>query len=309
MRILSLLILGLFTLSSCIESNRDELTDAARRDLEAQANLLLNSYYEAVEAADFERFISFFTQDAFFYGTDVSEAWPREEFAPSIEEAFATGTGWDFDLHDRQIHVADGGETAWFVEQSYFNNTGYMLRPSGILIREGTDWKIGQIIMGVPLPNELYWPALNAFQALDEGDSVQRDQIDAVLNSLHEAASKADAESYFSLFTEDAVYIGTDASERWTMPAFRQFAAPYFESGKGWTYNMQSRYITLGPMKNVAWFDEILTNESYGTTRGTGTMVRTQTGWKIAHYHLTIPVPNELARPIAAMIRTVEEDQ
>jgi hypothetical protein len=52
--------------------------------------------------------------------------------------------------------------------------------------------------------------------------------INATLNELHDAASKADGARYFRLFTSDAVYIGTDASERWTIGQFRSFAQPFF---------------------------------------------------------------------------------
>jgi len=41
--------------------------------------------------------------------------------------------------------------------------------------------------------------------------------IDAVLTSLHQAASDADGELYFSLFADDAVFMGTDATERWSV--------------------------------------------------------------------------------------------
>jgi uncharacterized protein (TIGR02246 family) len=130
--------------------------------------------------------------------------------------------------------------------------------------------------------------------------------VDAVLTAFHTAASEADGELYFSLLADDAVYIGTDASERWTVAEFRAFAEPYFSAGHGWTYTATSRHIVIGPDGATAWFDELLSNQAYGATRGTGVLVRTDDGWRIAQYHLTIPVPNELARQVVAMIEQLE---
>ncbi|MEM6928706.1 MAG: nuclear transport factor 2 family protein, partial [Myxococcota bacterium] len=53
--------------------------------------------------------------------------------------------------------------------------------------------------------------------------------IEEVLDGLHRAASEADADAYFGRFTPDAVFIGTDPTERWTLDAFRTWAEPRFE--------------------------------------------------------------------------------
>ncbi|HUP64917.1 MAG TPA: nuclear transport factor 2 family protein [Thermoanaerobaculia bacterium] len=128
-------------------------------------------------------------------------------------------------------------------------------------------------------------------------------EIRRVLDALHDAASKAQLERYFALFAPEAVYIGTDATERWSLEEFRGFVTPYFTQGRGWTYEPTSRHVTLGPENRTAWFDEILENESYGTTRGTGVLVKIEDDWKIVQYHLTIPVPNDLAKSVVRMIR------
>ena len=59
--------------------------------------------------------------------------------------------------------------------------------------------------------------------------------------------------------------------------------------------------------KKTAWFDELLMNQSYGECRGTGVMVLENGAWKIAQYHLTIPIPNELAREVVSMIRKLKK--
>jgi ketosteroid isomerase-like protein len=127
--------------------------------------------------------------------------------------------------------------------------------------------------------------------------------VAAVLDGFHEAASRADGDAYFAALAPDAVFIGTDASERWSVAEFRAFADPYFSAGRGWTYVPRDRHIHVGPGGDIAWFDEMLDNASYGVCRGTGVLVRAADGWKIAQYHLTIPIPNDLAKEIVGIIR------
>jgi len=128
-------------------------------------------------------------------------------------------------------------------------------------------------------------------------------RVQRVLTDFHDAASKADAKRYFEHFTEDAIFLGTDASERWSLPEFRAFAEPYFSKGQGWTYTAKERHAYLSPDGQSAWFDELLDNSSYGVTRGTGVLLRSEDRWRLAQYHLTIPVPNSLAKQLVELIR------
>jgi len=130
--------------------------------------------------------------------------------------------------------------------------------------------------------------------------------VDAVLTAFHAAAAEADGKTYFGLLADDAVYIGTDASERWTVDAFKAFAEPYFTEGRGWTYTPTERNIIIDRGRTVAWFDELLVNETYGVCRGTGVLVYGDGGWRIAQYHLTFPIPNELARELTTRIKEHE---
>jgi hypothetical protein len=128
--------------------------------------------------------------------------------------------------------------------------------------------------------------------------------IGSVLDAWHAAAAAADEAKYFSYFTPDAVFLGTDATERWTRDEFRRWAHPYFASGKGWKYRATGRWISFAPDRRVAWFDELLESASYGTCRGSGVLVATDSGWKIAQYDLSIPIPNDIAGEV---VRRIEE--
>jgi hypothetical protein len=54
------------------------------------------------------------------------------------------------------------------------------------------------------------------------------------------------------------------------------------------------------------WFDEILFNEKLGHCRGTGIVKLIDNEWKIAHYSLTMLVPNEIATEVGS--QTIKVD-
>lgn len=147
--------------------------------------------------------------------------------------------------------------------------------------------------------------AITAGFALTSSAQEPETEIDTVLDQLHAAAAAGDWTVYFALWSDDGVFLGTDASERWTIGEFRQYA-----SGRsGWTYVPRERHVNLTPDGNSAWFDELLDSASYGTSRGTGVLIRTRAGWKVSQYHLTFPIPNALSREITDSIKRYEATQ
>jgi len=138
------------------------------------------------------------------------------------------------------------------------------------------------------------------------GQDHARDEVSAVLDALHEAASEADFDRYFSLYAGEAVFLGTDATERWTREEFMDYTRARFDTGTGWTYHMLERHIAIAPGGGAAWFDERLENANLGETRGSGVLVMEDGAWKIAQYNLTIPIPNEMAREVAQRIRVLK---
>ncbi|MCA1581213.1 MAG: nuclear transport factor 2 family protein [Acidobacteria bacterium] len=123
-----------------------------------------------------------------------------------------------------------------------------------------------------------------------------------VLDDWHGAAAAADETRYFSHFSPDAVFLGTDGTERWTVSEFRRFAHPYFAKGKAWSFRAHSRHVAFSPEGTVAWFDEALDTPNLGPARGSGVLVRPGGEWKIAQYNLSIPIPNDLTSDFKARI-------
>ena len=127
----------------------------------------------------------------------------------------------------------------------------------------------------------------------------------AIVDRMHQAASRADGPEYFAQFAPDARFVGTDSSEHWSLAAFRAYAEPYFARGQGWTYTPRERSLTVAPIdcRCIAWFDETLDNASYGQVRGSGVLRLTEGGWKIEQYVLSFAVPNERADAVVQAIK------
>ena len=124
------------------------------------------------------------------------------------------------------------------------------------------------------------------------GQDNEKVEIDAVLNAWHKAAADADFDSYFSKMTDKGVFIGTDATENWQNEEFKSYSKPYFDKGKAWSFTAVERNIYLGDSGEVAWFDELLDTQMK-LCRGSGVVKKENGQWKIAHYVLSIAVPNE----------------
>jgi ketosteroid isomerase-like protein len=126
--------------------------------------------------------------------------------------------------------------------------------------------------------------------------------VAAVLDDWHAAAAAADEARYFGHFTPDAVFLGTDATERWTVDEFHRYAHPFFAKGKAWSFKAVERHVTLSTDGSVAWFDELLDTPNLGPARGSGVLLRVAGAWKIAHYDLSVPIPNALMKEIKQRI-------
>lgn len=126
--------------------------------------------------------------------------------------------------------------------------------------------------------------------------------INAVLDEFHSAAATGDWSRYFALMSDDGVFLGTDAGERWPKSEFQRYA----QASDGWVYRPTERNVDVTSDGMSAWFDELLDSQSYGTSRGTGILVKSAEGWRIAQYHLTFPIPNALVRDITDQIKAFE---
>ncbi|SEK70810.1 SnoaL-like domain-containing protein [Aquimarina amphilecti] len=132
-------------------------------------------------------------------------------------------------------------------------------------------------------------------------------EINTVLEQWHKAAADASFDSYFGLMTNDAVFIGTDATENWDLASFKAFSKPYFDKGKAWSFSTLERNIFTPNDSKLAWFDELLDTQM-GICRGSGVLEKTTEGWKIKHYVLSIAIPNQNVKEITALKNNFDSD-
>jgi len=124
--------------------------------------------------------------------------------------------------------------------------------------------------------------------------------INNTLDSWHKAAAEANFNNYFSLMTNDGVFIGTDATENWQNEAFKAFSKPYFDKGKAWSFTAVNRNIYIYDNQKIAWFDELLDTQMK-LCRGSGILKLENNKWKVAHYVLSITIPNDNVSEVVKM--------
>lgn len=129
------------------------------------------------------------------------------------------------------------------------------------------------------------------------------DAVAAVLDRMHQAAAEADEETYFGCYSEDSIFMGTDATERWTKAEFQTYAHPFFAQGRAWAFRATRREIMFDATGELAWFDEDLATNALGPARGSGVLRRSaDAGWQVVHYNLALTIPNERFSEVAALL-------
>lgn len=301
------------------------LTVPDRLPPEEAAAVALTEMHAAAARSDSAAWADRLAPGMVWVGNETSERWDRDAFLAFAAPIFARGEGWTYSARESGRHITLAPDpcacVAWFDE--VLDSVTYgTARGEGMLVRDGETWRVLRYALSYPIPNDLagdMTAEIKAFEAAtpildapgEAADTPEEEAASAVLNALHEAASKADGAVYFDLFTPDATYIGSDVTEHWSIAEFRGYAEPYFAQGRGWTYTPRSRALTLAPLdcRCVVWFDEALDSQAYGTSRGTGVVVRGEDGqWRIALYALTFPIPNALARDMTARIQANTEE-
>jgi len=135
-------------------------------------------------------------------------------------------------------------------------------------------------------------------------DSLQTNQpktaINTILNKWHKDVAQFNYDAYFNAMTDNAVFVGTDATEVWSKTAFQNFSKPFFDKKQTWNFKPISRNVYFDTSNQIAWFDELL-DTWMGVCRGSGVLVYQDKQWKIQHYVLSVAVPNENMNEVVAI--------
>lgn len=122
------------------------------------------------------------------------------------------------------------------------------------------------------------------------------------LDAWHHAAAVADEQKFFGSMDKDSIYIGTDATERWSKDVFQQWCKFAFARKSAWTFIPLERKLYIPQNGNVVWFDETL-DTWMGICRGSGVVERKNGHWKIKHYHLAVTIPNEFITEFTDLVK------
>lgn len=132
------------------------------------------------------------------------------------------------------------------------------------------------------------------------------EQIHLLLDNWHRAAAQANFEDYFNAMNDDAIFIGTDATENWNKKAFQAYSKPYFDKGKAWSFSPLERHIYFSKDGKTAWFDELL-NTQMKICRGSGVVEKVKGVWKIKHYVLSMTIPNDNSDAVIKIKAPIED--
>lgn len=146
----------------------------------------------------------------------------------------------------------------------------------------------------------------SSFISADQDNTKEKANINSTLDAWHKAASEANYNAYFSLMTEDAIFIGTDATENWNKKDFQAYAKPHFDKGKAWSFTALERHIYFDKTGKTAWFDELL-NTQMKICRGSGVLVKIGKEWKIKHYVLSMTIPNDNSSEVIKVKASIED--
>jgi hypothetical protein len=145
-----------------------------------------------------------------------------------------------------------------------------------------------------------------AFKNPAQSPKDDKKNIGALLDEWHKAAATANYNNYFRLMADNAIFIGTDATENWNKKNFMIWAKPYFDRGRAWSFTSLERNIYFDKTGNTAWFDELL-NTQMKICRGSGVVTREGKTWRIQQYVLSMTIPNDKVDSVIKIKGPIED--
>ena len=279
---------------------------------------VLAEFHFAAADLDRGRFFEHLAPDAIFFGTGAADRFEVNELRARFEDA----ARWLGEAHDRRVVVSDDGTLAWFDQRLETSGLGE-LRASGVLRLAGGSagggpegsWQIVQYHAAMPVPNQLVPELVEKLHAHDqqagqpvdfsapvEAPDVPTGSARWLLHDVHLAKAAGDGDRYFGHFAPDAVFLGTDRAERFSVAGLRAILGPYYARGARPVTIPIEQQVYLSPDGGWAWYEELVERKGVGRMRGTGVLRRVEGAWKIVHYNVVLTVPGALAEDFAERI-------
>lgn len=145
------LILGACLIAVVIFAYRETPLDITRE--KEAVNLFLDEWHAAAAKADYKGYFDKIANDGRYVGTDANENWDKKAFEAFAKPYFNRGKAWDFKAVERNIYFSKDGKTAWFDE--LLDTWMKACRGSGVLEKQGKEWKIKHYVLSMTVPNEV----------------------------------------------------------------------------------------------------------------------------------------------------------
>ncbi len=124
-------------------------------DTRVSPGATIDIMHAAASRADSAAYFGTFTADARFIGTDAGERWSLAELKAYAEPYFARGQGWTYRVTDRHFEILDQPCQCVAVFDELLDNDSYgQVRGSGVVVKQGEDWKIKQYVLSFTVPND-----------------------------------------------------------------------------------------------------------------------------------------------------------
>lgn len=120
----------------------------------------------------------------------------------------------------------------------------------------------------------------------------EKTKINQLIDKWHKDVANYNLNDYFELMDSTFIFLGTAPNERWTKKEFFTFCKPYFDKQSTWNFTPLKRTVYFNDDYTTAWFEEEL-QTWMESCRGSGVLLKRKTGWKLAHYNLTVLIENE----------------
>lgn len=146
--------------------------------------------------------------------------------------------------------------------------------------------------------------ASGAAAAQPDSDAALKKQVNAFVDEWHDDAANA-RQAYFEKIAPHGIYIGTDKTELWNREQFKAWSKRFFDRKSAWTFKATKRNVYVSADRKFIWFDELLDTQM-GVCQASGVMRKTDKGFEIEHYQLSLAVPNEVADQVTKVIKEFE---
>jgi hypothetical protein len=117
---------------------------------ETSPETALNSLHTAGADKNQAEFIELLTPDAVFLGVGGESRLQGQSLRDFINTSFGSGNLWNYRIGERDVQLSPDGSVAWFDESLQHEQLGDG-RASGVLVKNGSVWKIVQYNLTLPL--------------------------------------------------------------------------------------------------------------------------------------------------------------